>query len=57
MLTIEEVASRLQNVNLSEVSREVDLSRVTLIKLKHGKTKNCHYDTLRKLSEYFEGGW
>jgi DNA-binding Xre family transcriptional regulator len=57
MLTIEEVASRLQNVNLSEVSREIDLSRVTLIKLKHGKTKNCHYDTLRKLSDYFEGGW
>lgn len=56
MLTLEEIQARLaSHPNLSELSRQVGLTRSYLSALALGKRLNPSYDTLKKLSEALNG--
>jgi hypothetical protein len=52
MLTIEEIATRLQDRNLSKVADGVELSYPTVWNVARGEMAS--YETVKKLSDYLE---
>lgn len=54
MLSKQDVIQKLQSINLSQMAKEVGVTRVWLSNLKHGKVPNVSYDMIEKLSDYFE---
>lgn len=55
MLTKEEVIEKLKTMNLSEVAREVGVTRVYLSNLANGGRPQVSYDMIERLSNYLEG--
>tara|TARA_R110000803_G_scaffold177046_1_gene239445 strand:- start:205 stop:375 length:171 start_codon:yes stop_codon:yes gene_type:complete len=53
MLTPEEIRKKLTDVNMSKIARDTGLSRPTIYKFLNG-LDNMQYDTVKKVSEYFE---
>lgn len=54
MLTLEEIADRLKDRNLKEVSRGCDLNYFSVLRLVKNKSESVEYRTIRKLSDYLE---
>ena len=52
--TLEEIVRLLQPLNMSRVSRDTGVCRVTLSNLKNGKTTDCMQSTVQALSDYLE---
>jgi predicted transcriptional regulator len=52
MLTLEEIKKRLQDRNLSEISRKTGISYMTIWKVSKGS--GASYATVLTLSEYLE---
>ena len=52
MLTIEEIQTRLQDRNLSEVARRTELSYDTVWRVARGHYTRVSYDVAHKLSTY-----
>tara|TARA_R110000737_G_scaffold79640_1_gene111534 strand:- start:287 stop:469 length:183 start_codon:yes stop_codon:yes gene_type:complete len=53
MLTPEEIRNKLTDVNMSKVARDIGLSRPTIYKFLNN-IGNMQYDTVKKVSDYFE---
>tara|TARA_B100000780_G_C20778566_1_gene309150 strand:+ start:337 stop:519 length:183 start_codon:yes stop_codon:yes gene_type:complete len=53
MLTLDEIREKLNDVNMSKVSRDTGLSRPTIYKFLNSMAK-MEYDTVKKVSDYFE---
>jgi len=53
MLTPDEIREKLVDVNMSKIARETGLTRPTIYKFLTGG-ENMQYDTVKKVSEYFE---
>ena len=54
MMYLHEVSERLKGMNLSKVGRDTGLSRPTLTHLRDMSKPRYYYDTVLKLSDYFE---
>jgi len=54
MLTPDEIKTKLKPMNISEVSRSTDISRLTLHRFIHDIEKRTSYDMIKKLSDYLE---
>jgi len=54
MLKLEEVAKRLQDRRLPEVSRRTGVSYITVWRISTGRAENVMYDSVVKLSDYLE---
>jgi len=52
MLTIEEIQTRLQDRNLSEVARRTELSYDTVWRVARGYYTRVSYDVVNRLSTY-----
>jgi DNA-binding Xre family transcriptional regulator len=52
MLSLEEIAKKLQGMNLVHVARESGINRNLLSKLRNGHVDNLYYSTVRALSAY-----
>ena len=50
VLSVAEIRKRLMNKNLSYISRECDLSKMTLSHIRSGAITNCKIDTMVKLT-------
>lgn len=55
MMTLNEIKAKLEDLNLSAVSRKTGISYTTLFAIKTGSSKNPSYETVAKLAAYFEG--
>jgi DNA-binding phage protein len=53
MLTPDEIREKLIGVNMSKIARETGLTRPTIYKFLTGE-QNMQYDTVKRVSEYFE---
>tara|TARA_R110000822_G_scaffold33870_2_gene96167 strand:- start:2774 stop:2956 length:183 start_codon:yes stop_codon:yes gene_type:complete len=53
MLTPEEIRDKLTDVNMSQIARDTGLSRPTIYKFLNSMA-NMQYDTVKKVSDYFE---
>lgn len=53
MLSIEQVRARLEDRNLAEVARRVEVTRVYLSAIKNGRVTPS-YKMVKKLSDYLE---
>jgi hypothetical protein len=53
MFDLKQLEEKLKDRNLKEISRRVDLSYYTLLKIKNGQLDDCLYTTVKTLSEYF----
>tara|TARA_R110000744_G_scaffold26904_1_gene65976 strand:+ start:2485 stop:2655 length:171 start_codon:yes stop_codon:yes gene_type:complete len=53
MLTLKEIREKLTDVNMSQIARDTGLSRPTIYKFLNENQK-MQYDTVKKVSEYFE---
>ena len=53
MLTPDEIREKLTDVNMSKIARETGLTRPTIYKFLTG-AENMQYDTVKRVSEYFE---
>lgn len=42
-----------KNITIEELSKEINISKVTLYKLANGKLSNPKYETLKKVSDFF----
>ena len=42
-----------KNITIEELSKEINISKVTLYKLANGKLLNPKYETLKKVSDFF----
>jgi hypothetical protein len=42
-----------KNISIGELSKEINISSVTLYKLANGKLTKPKYETLKKVSDYF----
>lgn len=51
---MQRMIERMKQRNLSHMSRATGLSLVGLYNIAHGRTKNPHYETVRKINEYLE---
>ena len=54
MLTLDKIKHLLADRRLDIVSKATGIHRNTLSGIRDGRMKNPTYDTLRKLSEYFD---
>lgn len=54
MMTPEEIKVKLRPMNISEVARSTDISRLTLHRFLHGSEKRTTYDMIKKLSDYLD---
>ena len=54
MLTLEKIKALLADRRLDVVSSATGIHRNTLAGIRDGRAKNPTYDTIRKLSEYFD---
>jgi hypothetical protein len=54
MLTLEEVITKLFDRNLRKVSDSTGLNHGLVCKIARGESKSVSYDTIKKLSDYFE---
>lgn len=54
MLTLDQIKERLKHANLLKVSESAGIHSNTIYKLMKGG-KSPSYDTVKKLSDYFEG--
>lgn len=54
MLTLTEISNRLKDRNISAVARATEISRTTLHLLRDNAEANPEYQTIAKLSDYFE---
>ena len=52
MLTPDEIKTKLKPMNISEVARSTDISRLTLHRFIHDIEKRTTYDMIKKLSDY-----
>ena len=55
MLTLEQVTQKLQDRNVKEVARRIDLCYLTCWRISTGRARNVSYGAVKKLSDYFEG--
>lgn len=53
MLNFEVIVKRLEVINVSKLSEELNISRGTLIKIKSGN-KSVNFEIVEKVSNYFE---
>lgn len=56
MLTLEEIKERLSDRNISAVAKNIGMTRQFISAVKTGRAPNPSYDTVKKLSDYLEGG-
>jgi DNA-binding phage protein len=54
-MNLDEVVQKLSDRNLKEVSRRVELSYQTIRRIALKEEQNPSYNTLKKLTDYFEG--
>ena len=54
MFTPEQIREKLHDRKLSVISENTGISTQALWYIRTGKSKNLTYNTLKKLSEYFE---
>ena len=54
MKELSEIVELLSDRNLSHVARKTGLSYMTVWRVKEGRAINICYDTLSRLSDYFE---
>lgn len=52
MLTLKDVAMRLQDRRVVKVAEATGLAYDTVRRVKNGDTKSVSYDTVKKLSDY-----
>jgi|TARA_R110000796_G_scaffold251057_2_gene381588 transcriptional regulator with XRE-family HTH domain len=55
MLNLEEIKLRLGDRRLDSITKATGLSKVTIINIREGRNTDPKYNTLQKLSDYFEG--
>lgn len=55
MKTLEQIVTLLADRNVSLVAERTGLSRQTVAQIKNGEATNPNYETLKTLSDYFEG--
>lgn len=55
MMRLEEIIYRLQDRKASLVARVTGLRVATVIDIREGRVANPSYETVRRLSDYFEG--
>ena len=55
MLDLVEIQKMLQDRVLSKVAKATGLSAQTIADIREGKQKSPRYETMRALSNYFEG--
>lgn len=53
-MNLDQVVKKLSDRNLMEISRRVDLSYQTIRRIALKEEQNPSYNTLKKLSDYFE---
>ena len=56
MLTLDKIRHLLSDRRLDMVSKATGIHRNTLSGIRDGRATNPTYDTIRKLSEYFQNG-
>jgi hypothetical protein len=54
MLSLEQIIEKLQDRNLTEVSRRTGLAVPTVWRIANGQAGNVGYITVKKLSDYLE---
>ena len=54
MLNLEQIKGILQDRKLTEVSKRSGVPYTTVLRVAKGRNKNVTYNTLSRLSEYFE---
>ena len=55
MLTLSEIKRRLRDLNISEVAREIGMTRQQLWLIANGQNGNPTIRTIEKISNYLEG--
>jgi hypothetical protein len=55
MMTLEQVRAALRDRRAAVVAKHAGLRVATVIDIREGRVKNPAYDTVRRLSDYFEG--
>lgn len=55
MMTLERIQYLLQDRRAALVARVVGLRVATVIDIREGRVTNPSYETVKKLSDYFEG--
>lgn len=51
---MQDLIKRLEGRNLAHVARKTGINLRNLYRITSGQTKNPHYETVRKISEYLE---
>ena len=54
MSELAEIAQRLADRRLMNVSKKTGINPLTLAMIRDGKTTNPHYKTIEKLKQYFQ---
>lgn len=54
MKTLEALACLLKDRRIDHVADATGLSRITIASVRDGKQKNPSYETMKRLSDYFE---
>jgi len=52
LLTLDEIRERLQDRNLKEVAKRIDVGYATLNRIKSNPKYSCNVRTLKELSDY-----
>jgi hypothetical protein len=52
LLTLEQIRERLQDRNLAEVAKRIDVGYATLHRIKTNPKYSCNVRTLKELSDY-----
>lgn len=55
MLSVKEIAERLQDRRLDKVAEATGLHRNTIMKYRDGEVEQPYLDTVQKLSDYLTG--
>jgi transcriptional regulator with XRE-family HTH domain len=55
MIDLEGIKARLQDRKVQAIHEATGLSKLTIAKIRDGKNDNPGYETLKALSDYFEG--
>jgi len=55
MMFLRQIQQKLQDRNLSEISRRTNIPTPTLSRISNGKGENVAYITIEKLSNYLQG--
>lgn len=56
LLPVEQIRAKLDDRNIQEVARRSGINAWTLYQIRNGKIQEPSYRTLKKLSDYLQGG-